>query len=157
MLCCWRVGKGQVCIQAQPIRPELIYPCFCSMKQQGVNFHSPLDGMLHVVHHRDTPILNSLVQIDTPGWKEALLLIKSVLPKNTPFCETATYQSSFFNCSIKLWNLICKLIRPCDFLNIKIFKNSITNMFKDELADVFDPDKPCSWGIARNCGCHWQQ
>ena len=75
----------------------------------------------------------------------------------TPFCKTATYQSSFFNRSIKLWNLICKLIRPCDFLNIKTFKNSITNLFKDELANVFDPDKPCSWGLARNCGCHWQQ
>ena len=75
----------------------------------------------------------------------------------TPFCKTATYQSSFFNRSIKLWNLICKLIRPCDFLNIKTLKNSITNVYKDELAKVFDPDKPCSWGLARNCGCHWQQ
>jgi len=28
----------------------------------------------------------------------------------TPFCKTATYQSSFFNRSIKLWKLICKLI-----------------------------------------------
>ena len=40
--------------------------------------------------------------------------------------------------------------------HIKTFKNSITNLFKDELANVFDPDKPCSWGLARNCGCHWQ-
>ena len=43
----------------------------------------------------------------------------------TPFCKTVTYQSSFFYRSIKLWNLICKLIRPCDFLNIKTFKNSL--------------------------------
>ena len=41
--------------------------------------------------------------------------------------------------------------------NIKTFKNSITNLYKDELASVFDPDKPCSWGLARSCGCHWQQ
>ena len=44
-----------------------------------------------------------------------------------------------------------------DFLNIKTFKNSITNLYKDELANVIDPDKPCSWGLAHNCGCHWQQ
>ena len=75
----------------------------------------------------------------------------------TPLCKSATYQSSFFNHSIKLCNLICKLIQPSDFLNIKIFKNSITNFYKDELANVFDPDKPCSWVLARNCGCHWQQ
>ena len=43
---------------------------------------------------------------------------------------------------------------PCDFLNIKAFKNSITNLFKDDLANVFDPDKPYSWGLAHNCGCH---
>ena len=41
-------------------------------------------------------------------------------------------------------------------LNINTFKKSITNLYKDELANVFDPDKPCSWGLARNCGCHWQ-
>ena len=75
----------------------------------------------------------------------------------TPPCKTATYQSFFFNRSIKLCSLICKLIRPCDFLNIKTFKNSITNLFKDELANVFYPVKPCSWGLARSCGCHWQQ
>ena len=48
----------------------------------------------------------------------------------TPFCKTATYQSSFFSRSLQLWNLICKLIRPCDFLKIKTFKNSITNFLK---------------------------
>ena len=63
----------------------------------------------------------------------------------TPFCKSAMYQSSFFNRSIELWNQICKLIQPSDFLNIKTFKNSITNLHKDELANVFDPDKPCSW------------
>ena len=75
----------------------------------------------------------------------------------TPFCKSAMYQSSFFNRSIELWNQICKLIQPSDFLNIKTFKNSITNLYKDELANVFDPDKPCSWGLARNCGCQCQQ
>ena len=75
----------------------------------------------------------------------------------TPFCKSATYQSSFFHRSIKLWNQICNLIQPSDFLNIKTFKNSITNLYKDELANVFNPDKPCLWGLSRNCGCHWQQ
>ena len=74
-----------------------------------------------------------------------------------PLCKSATYQSSFFNCSIKFWNQICKLTQPSDFLNIKTFKNSITNLYKDELTNVFDPDKPCSWGLARNCGCQCQQ
>ena len=68
------------------------------------------------------------------------------------FVKSATYQSSFFNRSIKLWNQICKLIEPSDFLNIKTFKNSTTNFCKDELANVFEPTKPCSWGLACNCG-----
>ena len=44
----------------------------------------------------------------------------------TPFCKSSTYQSAFFNSSIKLWNQMGKLIQPSDFLNIKTFKNSIT-------------------------------
>ena len=34
----------------------------------------------------------------------------------TPICKKGIYQSSFFDRSIKLWNLICKLIQPSDFL-----------------------------------------
>ena len=29
-------------------------------------------------------------------------------------------------------------------------------MYDDELANVVDPDKPCSRGLARNYGGHWQ-
>ena len=35
--------------------------------------------------------------------------------------------------------------------------NNITYPNKDALANVFDPDKLCSWSLARSCGCHWQQ
>ena len=29
-------------------------------------------------------------------------------------------------------------------------------MYDDELANVFDPDKPCPRGLVRNYGGHWQ-
>ena len=39
--------------------------------------------------------------------------------------------------------------------SVKSCKTRITNEYNDELANVFDPDKPHSWGLARICGCHW--
>ena len=47
-----------------------------------------------------------------------------------------------------------KSIKPSDFLSIK---TRITKLYNDELVNVCDPDKPCSCGLAHNCGCHWQQ
>ena len=47
---------------------------------------------------------------------------------------------------------MCKLIQPSDFLIIKTLKNRITNLYKDESANVFYTDKQCSWGLARNLG-----
>jgi len=54
-------------------------------------------------------------------------------------------------------NLALKSIKPSDFLSIKTFKNRITKLYNDELENVFDPDKLCSCGLARNCDCHWPQ
>ena len=47
--------------------------------------------------------------------------------------------------------------KPSEFLSIKTSRNRRTKLNNDELANTFDPDKPCSRGLARNYGCHWQQ
>ena len=35
---------------------------------------------------------------------------------------------------------VLNLIQPSDFLSIQTFKNSIIDLYKDELAKAFDPD-----------------
>ena len=49
----WTTSRSLHLGQYWPIRPELAYPGFCSMKRLGVFLLSPLDGML--VHRRVTP------------------------------------------------------------------------------------------------------
>ena len=44
-----------------------------------------------------------------------------------------------------------------EFNNCFIIHSSHTYPYKDALVNVFDPDKLCSWSLARSCGCHWQQ
>lgn len=74
----------------------------------------------------------------------------------TPFCKTTSYQSSFFNRTVKLWNRICTLVSPSSFENIRSFKLSIDKVYKEQLDSVFDPERTCSWSLIRGCGCHWQ-
>ena len=75
----------------------------------------------------------------------------------TPFCKTTSYQSSFFNRTVKLWNRICTLVSPSSFENIRSFKLSIDKVYKEQLDSVFDPKRTFSWSLIRGCGCHWQQ
>ena len=45
---------GKVCGASQMAHQAAAYPGFCSYKRLGV-FLLRMDGMLHVVYHRDTP------------------------------------------------------------------------------------------------------
>ena len=36
---------------------------------------------------------------------------------NTPVCKTSTFQASYFNRIAKLWNYICKIFTPYQFIN----------------------------------------
>ena len=61
------------------------YPGFSSMKQLGIIFYSPLDGVL--VYCRVIPSIRFAgTNIYTPGLREALCQGKSVLPKNIIQC-----------------------------------------------------------------------
>ena len=43
----------------------------------------------------------------------------------TPLCKTSTYQSSYFNRIVKLWNYICKILPPSNFSSLESIKNFI--------------------------------
>jgi hypothetical protein len=40
----------------------------------------------------------------------------------TPLCKTTTYQNSYFNRLVKLWNSVCKVAPPNTFSSVKSFK-----------------------------------
>jgi hypothetical protein len=45
----------------------------------------------------------------------------------TPLCKTTTYQNSYFNRIVKLWNSVCKVAPPNTFSSVKTFKYYLFN------------------------------
>ena len=71
-----------------------------------------------------------------------------------PRCETSTFQSSFFNRIVPLWNCICTLASPDDFRSIVSFKTFLSRTYLDLLTINFDLNMTCSWSLCRSCSCH---
>ena len=80
--------------------------------------------------------------------KNASLVLK------VPRCKTSTFQSSFFNRIAPLWNCICALASPDDFLSIVSFKTFLSRTYLDLMTITFDLNMTCSWSLCRSCSCH---
>ena len=71
----------------------------------------------------------------------------------TTLCKTCTYQSSYFNRIVKLWNYICKL-SPSNFSTLDSLKNFVMFHLMHLLRTSFDADYICTWTMIRTCPCH---
>ena len=71
----------------------------------------------------------------------------------TPLCKTSTYQSSYFNRIVKLWNYTCKLSPPSNFSTLGSFKNFMSHVMY-LLRTSFDADFIYTWTMIRTCPCH---
>ena len=71
-----------------------------------------------------------------------------------PRRKTNTFQSSFFNRIVPLWNCICTLASPDDFRSIVSFKTFLSRIYLDLLTFIFDVNMTCSWSLCRSCSCH---
>ena len=73
---------------------------------------------------------------------------------NTPLCKTTTYQNSYFNRIVKLWNSVCKVAPPNTFSSVKTFKYYLFNHYSMLVSTVFDVNLLCTWSMSRACPCH---
>ena len=68
-------------------------------------------------------------------------------------CKTTTFQSSFYNRTIKTWNCLCKNMNFNLISNPNCFKNVLRRKHL-ALTNTYDIESPCSWSLVRNCSCH---
>ena len=61
-----------------------------------------------------------------------------------------TFQSSYFNRIVYLWNWVCKTASPNSFLTLRNFKNFLRRIYLSSLNSAFHVDMPCSWSLARD-------
>lgn len=72
----------------------------------------------------------------------------------TPSCKTSTFQASYFNRTVKLWNSVCTLSPPSKFSNPTAFQTFVAKHMFSLVRSVFDVNSPCTWSIVRSCPCH---
>ena len=67
-----------------------------------------------------------------------------------PLCKMKTYQASYFNRIVKLWNIISKEVSLRSFPSPTSFKRFL---FAKLLDTVFDVDFTCTCSLAPDCSC----
>ena len=72
----------------------------------------------------------------------------------TPLCKTSTFQASYFNRIVKLWNYVCKLAPPTSFCSPNAFQLFVRKLMSTHLSRVYDLNYPCTWTLVLSCSCH---
>ena len=71
----------------------------------------------------------------------------------TSFCKTSTFQASYFNRIVKLWNTISTSAPKTIFSTLNTFQNHVKETLSD-LLKTYDVERPCTWSVVRSCACH---
>ena len=80
--------------------------------------------------------------------------LSNSLNLKTPICRTSTFQASYFNRIVKLWNFTCSVLPSTSFDNPGSFRESVRNVMLARLKTTYDIDWPCTWTLASSCSCH---
>ena len=71
-----------------------------------------------------------------------------------PFCKTSSFQASYFNRIVKLWNYVCKLAPPTSFSSPTAFQLFVRKLMSTHLSRVYEINYPCMWTLVPTCPCH---
>ena len=66
-------------------------------------------------------------------------------------CKSSTFQTSFFNRIVPLWNHNCKIASPGDLCSLATFKSFLSRTYFNLLSSSFDVDMCCTWSLYRIC------
>ena len=72
----------------------------------------------------------------------------------TPFCKTSSFQASYFNRIVKLWNYVCKLAPPTSFSSPTAFQLFVRKLMSTHLSRVYEINYPCTWTLVHTSPCH---
>ena len=51
-----------------------------------------------------------------------------------PFCKTSTFQASYFNRTVKLWNYVCRQAPPTSFSSLTAFQLFVRKLMSTHLS-----------------------
>ena len=71
-----------------------------------------------------------------------------------PICKTSTFQASYFNRIVKLWNYSCSIAPSSGFSSPLSFQLLVKQTLFDHLRTSFDIDWSCTWTLVKTCSYH---
>ena len=103
----------------------------------GLNFNPRLLCVVHkaLYGHIDLDV-HSFVSFVNNG--RTRLSRNPSLTLKIPFCKSKTFQSSYFNRLVKLWNHVCKILPSTTFASLSIFKRSLKATYANLVTATFN-------------------
>ena len=71
-----------------------------------------------------------------------------------PSYKTSTFQSSFFNRIVHLWNIVCRTAQPSDLRSLTMFRSFLSRTHLQLLLSCYDVNMTCTWLLYCTCSCH---
>jgi hypothetical protein len=66
------------------------------------------------------------------------------LTLKVPLCKTSTFQSSYFNRIVPLWNRMCRTAKPSDLSSLTMFRSFLSRTYLHLLISCYDVDMACT-------------
>ena len=135
--------KGEQLYKNRLITLKLLPLCYDREIKDLVFFYKVIHGHIKL----DIDNFGSFASHGLTRLSEARIL-------RTPLCRTSTFQASYFNRIVKLWNSIVINLNSRNLSSLSLFKAFAKDMFNLELNRTFDVDMTCTWSIVRDCSCY---
>ena len=123
--------------------------------------------MLEPLDDNDLRLINSAItRLDSwpKAFSDASNLRKSDIRKRdidekltakaVPLCKTSTFQSSYFNRILPLWNRMCISAKPSDISSLTMFRSFLSRTYLHLFISCYYVDMACTWSLHRTCSCH---
>ena len=71
-----------------------------------------------------------------------------------PLCKTTTFQSSYYNRIVNIWNSVSQEVSLDSFSRPSSFKCYLKHKYSILVNSIYDVDVSCTWSLNRDCPCH---
>ena len=98
--------------------------------------------------------LNVFDYVSVLGHSRMRNCVNPSLMLKVPSCKTSTFQSSFFNRIVHLWNIVCRTAQPSDLRSLFMFRSFLSRTYLQLVLSCYDVNMTCTGSLYRTCSCH---
>ena len=88
--------------------------------------------------------LNVFDYVSVVGHSRTRDCVNPSLMLKVPSCKTSTFQSSFFNRILHLWNIVLRIAQPSDLRSLTMFRSFLSRTYLQLLLSCYDVNMTCT-------------